>query len=78
VLTKSDYSKTDQGMESNRRHGDFQSRNPKQAVSHQFQPLRNQALSNLMLEYVRLCWVIFGSDGYNIVTVERHKIWINL
>ena len=40
------------------------------AISHHFQALTDQGLLWTMLEYVGLCWVIFGFDGYNMVTVE--------
>jgi hypothetical protein len=39
------------------------------AISHHFQTLTYQPLPGTMLEYVRLCWVILGCDGYNLVTV---------
>jgi len=39
------------------------------AISHHFQTLTYQPLPGTMLEYVGLCWVIFGSDGYSLVTV---------
>ena len=39
------------------------------AISHHFQALTDQGLPGTMLEYVGLCWVIFGHDGYSLVTV---------
>ena len=38
------------------------------AISHHFQSLTYQPLPGVMLVYVGLCWVIFGCDGYNLVT----------
>jgi len=43
------------------------------AISHHFQTLTYQALPTVMLEYVGLCWVIFGCDGYNLVTVQQRR-----
>jgi hypothetical protein len=57
-------------VESNRRHGDFQSRNPNQAVSTQFQSLIYQAVTGALLEYVGLCWAVFGFGGYMLVAVQ--------
>lgn len=57
-------------MESDHRHGDFQSHNPNQAVSPQFQSLIHQAITGALLEYVRLCWTIFGFGGYTLVAVQ--------
>ncbi len=39
------------------------------AISHHFQTLTYQPLPGTMLEYVGFCWVIFGCDGYSLVTV---------
>jgi hypothetical protein len=38
-------------------------------ISHHFQALTGQGFPGTMLEYVGFCWVIFGSDGYSLVTV---------
>ena len=38
------------------------------AISHHFQTLIYQPVPGTILEYVGLCWVIFGSSGYKIVT----------
>jgi len=40
------------------------------AISHHFQSLTAQGFPGTMLEYVGFCWVIFGYDGYNLVTVS--------
>jgi hypothetical protein len=37
-------------------------------ISHYFQVLRYQAVTRATLEYVGLCKVIFGFDGYKMVT----------
>jgi len=47
--------------------------NNKLAISHHFQTLTYQALPGTMLEYVGLCWAIFGYDGYNLVTVQMGR-----
>jgi hypothetical protein len=48
---------------------DFKSIIAIQAIFHHFQVLIYQVLTKVKLEYVGLCWVIFGFDGYKIVTV---------
>jgi hypothetical protein len=48
--------------------GDFESLIGTWAISHYFQLLRYQALTRAMLDYVGLCWVILGFDGYKMVT----------
>jgi hypothetical protein len=37
----------------------------KMAISHHFQTVTHQPLPGTMLEYVGLCWIIFGCGGYN-------------
>jgi hypothetical protein len=50
---------------------DFKSTSVIQEIFHHFQVLIYQVLTRVKLGYVGLCWVIFGFDGYNIVTVPQ-------
>ena len=55
------------------RHGgeaprDFESIPQPQAISHHFQRLINQALTRTNLENLGPIWIIFGFNGYTLVT----------
>ena len=55
------------------RHGieaprDFESIPQPQAISHHFQTLKNQLLAKHNLEQLGPIWIIFGFNGYTLVT----------
>ena len=38
------------------------------AIPHHFQVVKSQALTRLILDYIGLSWIIFGLEGYTLVT----------